>query len=496
MVDLKVGDRVKVTHKAEHDSKVNASDRTVRRRLDGCTGVVSTPTLGGHMVNAEGCRGWFAADELTPKTITGAALPPIGAHVRPKGGLHAGRVLEVMQHRGGEMLAEKGPWVGWYGPDAVEVLVTDPDRLAVEPAVPPVERRCGDGEHVRSITESAKALDRAATHWKREAEEAKEAIDGWVARCDTLRAELATEREARQAADVLARQLGEAANHAQIGEGAARMPLSRVAAAWDAVQCSRRGGMVEDRHNAEDNMVRALAGVPAPVESAGLSCELTVNFSEWRGTAVALPTKEGEPRRWRIEIPCGSAPLAVAARAEICDRAGDKHAAQVGPWIGRVTVVQRAPVVGSTIELDVVEWIEPREYQVEIPRPVVPLGDAADLAALIAKVEADPLHNRGGVVSSALLVDVLRAVERRLVAVETRRPKVGPWTSPGTLHDAGGGTVASVWPSAGGWGWVANRPHLGPLNGTAETEDAAKAAALAVLSTWCDVADAPEPREP
>ena len=318
MVDLKIGDRVKVTHRPEHDSKVNASDRTVRWRLDGCTGVVSTPTLGGHMVNAEGCRGWFAADELEPKTITGAALPPIGAKVRPKGGLHAGRTLRVMQHRGGEMLAEKGPWIGWYGPDAVEVLVTDPDGLPVEPAVPPVERRCGDGEHVRSITESAAALDRAATHWKRESSEAKQAIDGWVARCDTLRAELATEREARQAAGGLARQLGEAANHAQIGEGAARMQLSRVAAAWDAAQSAWRSGSAHDRHGAEDAMRRALAGVPAPVEAA------------------------------------------------------------------------------------------------------VPLGDAADLAALIAKVEADPLHNRGGVVSSALLVDVLRAVERRLVAVERR----------------------------------------------------------------------------
>ena len=148
------------------------------------------------------------------------------------------------------------------------------------------------------------------------------------------------------------------------------------------------------------------------------------------------------------------------------------------------------------MELDVLEWSEPRECQVEIPRPAVPLGDAADLAALIAKVEAHPLCNRGGVVSSALLVDALRTVERRLVAVEAQRPKVGPWTSSGMMFDAGGGTVASVWPSADGWGWVANRPNLGPLNGTAETEDGAKAAALAVLSTWCDVVVAPEPREP
>ena len=407
MVDLKVGDRVKVTHRPEHDSEGECRRWEYRKALDGCEVEIGAIESDGDLWGAHPAGGaYFRPDELTPvaplraahvedvKTITGAALPPIGAHVRPKGGLHAGRTLRVMQHRGGEMLAEKGPWIGWYGPDAVEVLVTDPDGLPVEPAVPPVERRCGDGEHVRSITASAAALDRAATHWKRESSEAKQAIDGWVARCDTLRAELATEREARQAADVLARQLGEAANHAQIGEGAARMQLSRVAAAVSVVRAAW-GGMVKSEVDAAlAALDRALAGVPAPVEAA------------------------------------------------------------------------------------------------------VPLGDAADLAALIAKVEADPLHNRGGVVSSALLVDVLRAVERRLVAVETRRPKVGPWTSPGMLHDAAGGTVASVWPCPGGWGWVANRPHLGPLNDTAETEDGAKAAVLAVLSTWCDVVDAPEPREP
>ena len=329
MVDLKVGDRVKVTHKAEHDSKVNASDRPVRRRLDGRMGLVSTPMLGGHMVNAAGSRAWFSADELTP-------------------------------------------------------VVTDPDGLPVEPRPTlPAE----PSEHVRTITRAAEGLER-------ERAELQKAVAGWVARCDALRAELATEREARQEADVLARQHGEALNRAQMGEGAARMQLSRVAAAVSVVRAAW-GGMVKSAVDAAlAALDRALAGVPAPVEAA------------------------------------------------------------------------------------------------------VPLGDGPDLAALIAKVEADPLHNRGGVVSSALLVDVLRAVERRLVAVETRRPKVGPWTSPGMLHDAAGGTVASVWPCPGGWGWVANRPNLGPLNDTAETEDEAKAAALAVLSTWCDVADAPEPREP
>ena len=201
MVDLKVGDRVKVTHRPEYDREYPHDTVIARRANSGRSGTITDCSnergLCFEVDTQSGKRAWFEPDELTPetlpdviraahvedvKTITGAALPPIGAKVRPKGGLHAGRVLEVMQHRGGEMLAEKGPWIGWYAPDAVEVLVTDPDGLPVEPAVPPVERRCGDGEHVRSITESAAALDRAATHWKRESSEAKQAIDGWVAR--------------------------------------------------------------------------------------------------------------------------------------------------------------------------------------------------------------------------------------------------------------------------------------------------------------------------
>ena len=495
MGDLKVGDRVKVTHRPEHDSKVNASDRTVRRRLDGCMGVVSAPMLGGRMVSAEGCCTWFASDELEPETLTGAALPPIGAKVRPKGGLHAGRVLEVMQHRGGEMLAEKGPWVGWYGPDAVEVLSrvaaawdayrttspldTEACAKGLDRALAGVPAPVAPEEPTGLTPDDARAMARLFFAERDQEDGDEDALTGLLMRVS--RGEKWTDRPV---------------------EAAAREEEPRIA--WRGSPSDFVTDMRAVIPAGKWPMLYACLGVTpwgheaAPEEPREYLCELTVNFGEWRGLARRLPTPAGEPRRWRLEVPIASAEDWREKTHAIGSGIGrDRLAATIGGWVGRVVVNERRPLrEGRVMELDVLEWSEPRECQVEIPRPAVPLGDAADLAALIAKVEAHPLHNRGGVVSSALLVDVLRAVERRLVAVERRRPRVGPWTSSGMLHDAAGGTVASVWPCPGGWGWVANRPNLGPLNGTAETEDEAKAAVLAVLSSWCDVVDAPEPREP
>ena len=73
--------------------------------------------------------------------------------------------------------------------------------------------------------------------------------------------------------------------------------------------------------------------------------------------------------------------------------------------------------------------------------------------------------------------------------VARRRPKVGKWHDWETLsalYDDRGLQVANVSESS----WFAHREYTERAHGGAASLQEAKAAALAVLRTWCDVTDA------
>ena len=104
---LKVGDRVKVTHKAEHDSEGECRWSGYRNALDGCEVEIGAIESDGDLWGTHPAGGaYFRPDELTPvaprpalpdviraahvedvKTITGAALPPIGTAVTREGSM-------------------------------------------------------------------------------------------------------------------------------------------------------------------------------------------------------------------------------------------------------------------------------------------------------------------------------------------------------------------------------------------------------------------------
>jgi len=477
MMTIEVGTRVKVNHKAEHDAGLDEDG--VRRRLgDGRGGTVITVGARHVLVKVDEIGGTlFVPDELTPESLADV--------IRSS---HA---------------ADEAP-------------------------------RCGDGAHLHSITESAAALDRAAVHWKREATKAKAAVDGWVARCTVLTNELHAEREARQAADALTATAQKEADDA-------RMRLPRVAAAVSKLRAD--WAQTDDLGPAFDAVDRALAGVPAPVETtgedwpsppcqcghnkavhgrrgcaavvAGTLCackrfrwiegprewpaELTVGFCEWKGTARRLPTPAGEPRRWRLAVPFdGPKDWCEKTRAIGSGIGRDRLAATIGGWVGRVVVISRAPVDEGVMELELLEWVEPSSEAV-----AAPTDDPADLLALVMAGERRASTFGADVGMARLILRALRTVERRLVAVETRRPKVGPWVAPehggGTLQafDERGAMLAQVHPNAGGGvEWIAAHPFEDRALGTAADYPSGCAAALVSLSSWCDVAGSETEKAP
>lgn len=286
---LKVGDRVKVTHKAEHDSDGECRRSEFRKALDGCEVEIEAIESDGDMWGAHPAGGaYFRPDELTP--------------VAPRPAL----------------------------PDVIRAAHVEPS------------------EHVKAITRAAEGLER-------ERAELQKAVDGWVARCDTIRAELATEREARQAADALTGQrdaeivdlrarykiandclkserrltsvaLQEEADRleaSRAGEEAARLQLSRVAAAWDAY----RAASVDEAKGCATAIDRALAGVPAPVapeevlqafdERGGMVAQVHPNASGGVEWMAARPFDERVIGR-AVDFPAGCA-AALASLSTWCD---------------------------------------------------------------------------------------------------------------------------------------------------------------------------------
>lgn len=139
------GDLVQVRRNPKHDHhNYSVEQNRARQALAGQIGSIrERAPSGAYRVAPPGSteRGaWFEADELEPP------LPPIGSRVRVKAGLHEGRVLVVKQHRGGEILAEQGPRMGWFDPSEVEPwggeepVVTDADGLPVGGPSPLVDR--------------------------------------------------------------------------------------------------------------------------------------------------------------------------------------------------------------------------------------------------------------------------------------------------------------------------------------------------------------------
>jgi len=145
-----------------------------------------------------------------------------------------------------------------------------------------------------------------------------------------------------------------------------------------------------------------------------LPCELTVNFSEWHGTAHAVSTSDREPRRWRLAFPM-TTPLAAAEQRNLVAPGRIKHDAGIGGWRGRVMVVQRAAVAGAAIELEVVEWIEPKEA-----KPERECCWEATLEQRVAEVEARLGRLESGEALAKMLEDAAkRAVGDRIFGAVT-----------------------------------------------------------------------------
>ena len=188
------GDRVRVKHNLRHDHhSYSVEQNRARQALAGQIGSIrERAPSGAYRVAPPGSteRGaWFEADELE------APLPPIGSRVRVKAGLHEGRVLVVKQHRGGEVLAEQGPRMGWYDPSEVEPwggeepIVTDADGLPVGgPTSPLVDRpvpelRAGVLAIVDALEAKLSIANAEAARWHAAAQEAQgEARDARAAR--------------------------------------------------------------------------------------------------------------------------------------------------------------------------------------------------------------------------------------------------------------------------------------------------------------------------
>lgn len=196
---IEIGTRVKVTHNKARDSFWDDVERETRRLCDGQIGEV----------------------------LRVSPLPPLTVFV------------------------QVGARRAWFGPSELIPIVTESDELT-----PVDDARFGDGAHLHSIVESAQALNRGAVHWQREASAAKDAIKGWVARCDALREEAERGNAARVEAE---RRENEAREDREALE--ARIQVAQVA--LDAVRLAAAGHLGAPFYDALDRLDRALRGVPA-----------------------------------------------------------------------------------------------------------------------------------------------------------------------------------------------------------------------------------------
>lgn len=463
---MKIGDKVRITHKPEHDSAAAGRIGTWREQANGREGrvdhretdgdfLVTVPTLGAM---------WFKPDELTPLEQTGTI-----EEARALAALNVSR--EAIGHR---------PVADWG------IVSSDVTRAAWLAVVRTVDANNPAVQELRDELASVKAAHAEAERLLTEARADREVVERDLATC---RKTLDEERRDTEQAEKERDEERTDAQHA-------RDRLSAVKARADALGALLRTTALDrgrDVLAAVDALDRALAGVPAT------------------GEARPVPVAAAADR-----LASGHVQRLHDGTWEWCHDGGFDQGvvrllATASAWLSETVDASRATLTEEQAQ----RWAEDVARETAHMAPSTRIGRLADAALCLSRGEyvpkkpapANPDANPSRLEVLKRRVDRcdadVRDVMRRLQALEhadvekshvdARRPRIGApqWNSDMGMwfafDDRGQEAVRVYRAARNGWEGLVVRPLQEPLTIAAPDLEQALARAQAELGTWADV---------